>query len=116
MQPGREFVGSGMVIMYDEKKKLRRNKQKGSTQLFFHFLVSSVVSQRSHALPVRTVFLFSDTFLLTKYIASSGVYHLKFLIYLNPSVHVEHNPYVKGGSLILPNLIHRAFAVSSRLW
>jgi hypothetical protein len=30
VQPDREFVGSGMVIMYDDKKKLRRNKQKGT--------------------------------------------------------------------------------------
>jgi hypothetical protein len=45
---------------------------------------------------VRTVFLFSDVFLLAKHIPASGVYHLKFMIYLNPSVHVEHNPYVKG--------------------
>jgi len=72
VQPNREFVGSGMVIIYDDKKKLRRNKQK-----------------------VRTVFLFSDVFLLAKHIPSSGTYHLKFMIYLNPSVHIEHNPYVK---------------------
>lgn len=82
-----------MVIMYDEKKKLRRNKQKGVT----HHTVHLSFTHRLHFFPtVRTVFLFTDVFLLTKHIPSSGTYHLKFVIYLNPSVHIEHNPYVKG--------------------
>ncbi len=63
-----------MVILYDDQKIMRRNQQK-----------------------VRTILLFSDVLLVTKYKASQNKYHLKFVVYLNRWMHLEHNPRVPAG-------------------
>jgi len=69
VQANRRFKGAGQLLEIDERKLMKRNKQK-----------------------VRYAFLFTDMLLITKYHGTENRYRLKTLVRFSPVLQVDHFP------------------------